>query len=235
MGPIHDRPIRKLYKHTTSNLLLEIPRPSSFGNRCSETGLDKRSIMSKLLMDIYFQDTIEDSNRTSHTLPDNFRIKDGSLVPLVNEPINKLSYITSAIPNFVSITDKPTKPTSQPKIADIHLFNIRIKLQAKKLPEEIIKRMKEATNESSNTTLGSVINRWNIWYSERNMDPIYGPLREILLQTDPDTKAKDVRLLLALLAQDAGADISTILALGNWFSYNVYQRFYQRGIKNMLG
>ncbi|CAG8783613.1 7096_t:CDS:1, partial [Gigaspora margarita] len=91
-----------------------------------------------------------------------------------------LSYITPAAPNFVSITDKPTKPTSQPKMTNIRLFNIRTKLQAKKLPKEIIKRIEEATNESLNTTVESAINKWNIWCSERNMDPIHGSLREII-------------------------------------------------------
>jgi hypothetical protein len=31
-----------------------------------------------------------------------------------------------------------------------------------------------------------------------------------------------------------GGDLATILALGNWSSNNIYQRFHQRGIKLML-
>ncbi|CAG8436131.1 10656_t:CDS:2 [Funneliformis caledonium] len=46
--------------------------------------------------------------------------------------------------------------------------------------------------------------------------------------------AKDMRSLSAFFLQNAGGDISTILALGNWFSNTTYQRFYQRGIKLML-
>ena len=36
------------------------------------------------------------------------------------------------------------------------------------------------------------------------------------------------------LASNAGADLGTIFALGNWSSNNTYQRFYQRGIRLTL-
>ncbi|CAG8749791.1 15114_t:CDS:1, partial [Gigaspora rosea] len=54
------------------------------------------------------------------------------------------------------------------------------KLQTKKLLEKIIKRIEDATNKSSNTTMESVINRWNIWYNKRNVNSIHSPLRDII-------------------------------------------------------
>ena len=43
-----------------------------------------------------------------------------------------------------------------------------------------------------------------------------------------------MRSLAAYFLQNAGADLASILALGNWSSNSTYQRFYQRGIKKML-
>jgi hypothetical protein len=43
-----------------------------------------------------------------------------------------------------------------------------------------------------------------------------------------------MRVLAAFFAQNAGADLQTILALGNWSSNTTYQKFYQRGVKLML-
>ncbi|EXX52581.1 hypothetical protein RirG_251830 [Rhizophagus irregularis DAOM 197198w] len=43
-----------------------------------------------------------------------------------------------------------------------------------------------------------------------------------------------MRVLAAFFAQNAGAGLETVLALGNWSSNSVYHRFYQRGIKLML-
>ncbi|CAG8669999.1 19103_t:CDS:2, partial [Cetraspora pellucida] len=71
-------------------------------------------------------------------------------------------------------------------------------------------------------------------YRPASSDTIARWLKLILMQADPTAKAKDVRVLSALLAQDAGADMNTLLALGNWTNYAVYQRFYQRGIRRML-
>ncbi|CAG8787085.1 39063_t:CDS:2 [Gigaspora margarita] len=261
----------------------------SSGNRCSGIGLDKRSIMGKPPMDTYFQDTIEDTNRTSHTFPDNSRIEDSPLVPLVNEPINRLSYITPTAPNFVSITDKPTKPTLQPKIADICLernmdsihgplediikflndmcdqqkayntiASYRSAIRSASRPSDL-HRIALNTLQKSKTGISftiinpketniSISHEWRCTpdlqehlflttttpHRPAAVDTISRWIKEILSQTDPDTKVKDVRSLSALLAQDAGADIFMILTLGNWSSYNVYQRFYQKGIKNML-
>jgi hypothetical protein len=50
----------------------------------------------------------------------------------------------------------------------------------------------------------------------------------------PSLSAKDMRILSAFFLQNAGGDLITILALGNWSSNMVYQRFYQKGIKPML-
>ncbi|CAG8820718.1 41302_t:CDS:2 [Gigaspora margarita] len=71
-------------------------------------------------------------------------------------------------------------------------------------------------------------------YQQAIVDTISCWLRSILTQADPFAKAKDVRSISASLAQDAEADVSMILALGNWSNYSVYQRFYQRGIRKML-
>ncbi|PKY59541.1 hypothetical protein RhiirA4_482355 [Rhizophagus irregularis] len=46
--------------------------------------------------------------------------------------------------------------------------------------------------------------------------------------------AKDVCTISASLAQNAGMDLSTVLALGNWTSNTTFQRFYQRGVRIML-
>ncbi|CAG8781629.1 7750_t:CDS:2, partial [Cetraspora pellucida] len=59
-------------------------------------------------------------------------------------------------------------------------------------------------------------------------------LKDIVRKSAPDGKAKDIRVLSALLAQNVGADLNSILALVNWSNLHTYQRFYQWGIKLML-
>ncbi|CAG8608812.1 15904_t:CDS:2 [Cetraspora pellucida] len=59
-------------------------------------------------------------------------------------------------------------------------------------------------------------------------------IKEILNYSDPNLTAKDTRVLAAFFAQNGGAELLAILALGNWSSYEVYQKFYQHGIWIML-
>ncbi|CAG8848561.1 32859_t:CDS:2, partial [Gigaspora margarita] len=66
------------------------------------------------------------------------------------------------------------------------------------------------------------------------VDTIANWLKDIIKKSAPEGKAKDIRVLSALLAQNAGVDLNSILALGNWSNTHTYQRFYQRGIKLML-
>ncbi|EXX70490.1 hypothetical protein RirG_086970 [Rhizophagus irregularis DAOM 197198w] len=66
------------------------------------------------------------------------------------------------------------------------------------------------------------------------MDTIARWIKSILKISSPGSTAKDMRVLAAFFAQNAGAGLETILALGNWSSNSVYHRFYQRGIKLML-
>ncbi|CAG8679794.1 2612_t:CDS:2, partial [Dentiscutata heterogama] len=67
-----------------------------------------------------------------------------------------------------------------------------------------------------------------------SVDTISRWIKEILHLSNPDLTAKDTRALSAFFAQNAGVDLPTILALGNWSSNEVYQRFYQCGIRLML-
>jgi hypothetical protein len=53
-------------------------------------------------------------------------------------------------------------------------------------------------------------------------------------RSSSSSTAKDIRALSAFFLQNSGADLASILALGNWSSNAVYQRFYQRGVKKML-
>ncbi|RIB20896.1 hypothetical protein C2G38_1963255 [Gigaspora rosea] len=71
-------------------------------------------------------------------------------------------------------------------------------------------------------------------HNPASIDSIANWLKNIIRKSAPDGKAKDIRVLSAMLAQNGGADLNSILALGNWSSLNTYQRFYQRGIKLML-
>ncbi|RIB12242.1 hypothetical protein C2G38_2041985 [Gigaspora rosea] len=73
-----------------------------------------------------------------------------------------------------------------------------------------------------------------ILHHPASVDTISRWIKNILTKADPTARAKDIRALSALLAQDAGADMNTLLALGNWSNHTVYQRFYQRGIKKIL-
>ncbi|GBC08799.1 hypothetical protein RclHR1_08390013 [Rhizophagus clarus] len=63
---------------------------------------------------------------------------------------------------------------------------------------------------------------------------ISGWIKSVVQKSSTTSSAKDMRVLSAFLLQNAGADMTTILALENWISSNVYQRFYQQGIKKML-
>src|SRR6266496_2449215 len=71
-------------------------------------------------------------------------------------------------------------------------------------------------------------------YTPAASDTIAGWIKSIIKLSSPNSTAKDMRVHSAFFLQNSGADLSTILALGNWSSNTVYQRFYQRGIKLML-
>ena len=65
-------------------------------------------------------------------------------------------------------------------------------------------------------------------------DTIAGWIKSIIHLSSPTSSAKDMRVLSAFFLQNAGADLASVLVLGNWSSNSVYQRFYQRGVKIML-
>ncbi|RIB27134.1 hypothetical protein C2G38_2029652 [Gigaspora rosea] len=67
-----------------------------------------------------------------------------------------------------------------------------------------------------------------------SVDTISRWIKSILTMANPTAKAKDPRAISANLAQESGADISSIVTFGNCSSNEVYQKFYQRGIRRML-
>ena len=71
-------------------------------------------------------------------------------------------------------------------------------------------------------------------HTPASVDTISNWIKSILRISSPDSTAKDMRVLSAFFAQNAGAGLETVLALGNWSSNSVYHRFYQRGVKLML-
>lgn len=71
-------------------------------------------------------------------------------------------------------------------------------------------------------------------YTPASVDTIANWIKSIIRLSSSESKAKDLRVLSAFFAQNAGAGLESILALGNWSSNNTYHRFYQRGIKLML-
>ena len=71
-------------------------------------------------------------------------------------------------------------------------------------------------------------------YSPATVDTVANWIKSVLKKSATHLTAKDVRSTSASLAQNAGADLATVLALGNWSSNSTYQRFYQRGIRLML-
>ena len=71
-------------------------------------------------------------------------------------------------------------------------------------------------------------------HSPAATDTIAGWIKSVIKLSSPDSSAKDMRILSAFLLQNSGANLPSILALGNWSSNTTYQRFYQRGIKKML-
>ncbi|CAG8487821.1 11863_t:CDS:2 [Gigaspora margarita] len=101
------------------------------------------------------------------------KVEDGTMVSPINEHSNRFANITA-----ITYITSPSQ-ISQPN----RLQNPRwkmTKLQAKKFLEEVIKKIQEATNKFSNTTIGSSINKWCVWCYERSMDPIQGPLENII-------------------------------------------------------
>jgi hypothetical protein len=71
-------------------------------------------------------------------------------------------------------------------------------------------------------------------HTPASIDTIANWIKSILTISSPGSTAKDMRVMAAFFAQNAGAGLETILALGNWSSNSTYHRFYQRGIKMML-
>jgi hypothetical protein len=65
-------------------------------------------------------------------------------------------------------------------------------------------------------------------------DTIANWIKTVVQRSSSSSTAKDIRALSAFFLQNSGADLASILALGNWSSNAVYQRFYQRGVKKML-
>ncbi|CAG8815755.1 22745_t:CDS:2 [Gigaspora margarita] len=167
-------------KRPTPILFLKVFRPISPCNRCIEIGLAQGNAMGKPTMDPYPKNIVQSNTRQSYTLHYNSRVEDGTMVFSINEHSNRFSDITAIIHITSPITNQSTQSLSKPKMEDVCLLNIRTKLQAKKFPEEVIKKIQEATNKSSNATIGSSINKWCIWCYERSMDPIQGPLENII-------------------------------------------------------
>ncbi|CAG8652015.1 30004_t:CDS:2 [Gigaspora margarita] len=158
----------------------DVPRPVSPCNRCIETGLAQENAMGKPTIDPYPKNIVKSDTKQSYALHYNSRVEDGTMVFPINEHSNRFSDITAITYITSPITNQSTQSPSKPKMEDVHLLNIRTKLQAKKFPEEVIKKIQEATNKSSNATIGSSINKWCVWCYERSMDPIQGPLENII-------------------------------------------------------
>ncbi|CAG8582884.1 7892_t:CDS:10 [Gigaspora margarita] len=103
-------------------------------------------------------------------------------------------------------------------------------------PATMVLKLLERTQEWKNTTelQDHLFLTTAIPHHLASVDTISRWIKNILTKADSTARAKDIRALSALLAQDAGADINTLLALENWSNHTVYQRFYQRGIKKIL-
>lgn len=71
-------------------------------------------------------------------------------------------------------------------------------------------------------------------YTPASVDTVANWIKEVMKKSSQSLTARDVRSTSASLAQNSGADLATVLALGNWSSNSTYQRFYQRGVKLML-
>jgi hypothetical protein len=71
-------------------------------------------------------------------------------------------------------------------------------------------------------------------HTPASTDTVAGWIKEIMQRSSASSTARDVRSTSASLAQNSGADLATVLALGNWSSNATYQKFYQRGVKIML-
>ncbi|CAG8638968.1 15005_t:CDS:2 [Cetraspora pellucida] len=67
-----------------------------------------------------------------------------------------------------------------------------------------------------------------------SIDSIARWIKTCLTVSSESLTAKDTRVISAFLAQNSEADLTTIMALGNWSSNMVYQKFYQRGISLLL-
>jgi uncharacterized BrkB/YihY/UPF0761 family membrane protein len=65
-------------------------------------------------------------------------------------------------------------------------------------------------------------------------DTVANWIKSVAQRASPGSTAKDIRSTSASLAQNAGADLATVLALGNWTSSSTYQKFYQKGVAMIL-
>ncbi|KAF0366907.1 hypothetical protein F8M41_013590 [Gigaspora margarita] len=115
--------------------------------------------MGESFLDSYLKSSVQDDYEPSDPLFNNTRIDNGLMVPSTNEDPNRLFYTTSNTRGAKPTANKSAKPSSQSQMANIHLSDIRSKLQAKGFPKEVIKRMEETLNKSSNITVGSAINK----------------------------------------------------------------------------
>ncbi|CAG8472103.1 28605_t:CDS:2 [Dentiscutata erythropus] len=59
-------------------------------------------------------------------------------------------------------------------------------------------------------------------------------IKKVLIKASPNLRAKNTKTLVAFYTQFFGANLSTILAIDNWFSHSTYQQFYQRGVMSMI-
>ncbi|CAG8778570.1 16446_t:CDS:1 [Gigaspora rosea] len=180
MGPVHNQPLCEQEQHSTATLFFEVSGSTSPRNRCIETGLAQRNIIGKSTMDYYSKDTVQNDFRQGHPLLNNFGMENSTLVSPTNESSNRLPDITTNTQNTDSIANQSTQSASKPKMENVRLLDIRAKLQAKNFLEEAIKKIQDATNKSSNATIGSAINKWCVWCNERNMDPMQGPLENVI-------------------------------------------------------
>ena len=71
-------------------------------------------------------------------------------------------------------------------------------------------------------------------YNPASTDTVANWIKSVMRLSASDSTAKDVRAASASLAQKAGMDLTTVLAMGNWSSNSTYQKFYQRGVRMML-
>ncbi|CAG8475710.1 19264_t:CDS:2 [Racocetra persica] len=194
--------------------------------------LDMNDELCESSMDIDTQDSGQSTEKICNFVSNNSPMDFSELVSISDRhDYRSISNIT----NKEFSSSRPDIGLCTPinyKISNMHVAYLQECLQKKGISQQAIELTQELhfTNDQKIAVFLSNVRSHN----PAAIDTIANWLKDIIRHLAPEGKAKNIRILLVLLAQNGDADLNVILVLKNWSSLNIYQYFYQRGIKLML-